>query len=220
MQAIKPDHKTLFVLMAMGLLLFVGWLAMRSPAQLASTATVTRGPLEVVFQEEGKTRIKERYVVATPVAGTVRRIMLQPGDTVQAGQTLAEVEAGSSSLLDPRARSQAHADIRAAGALLAAARQRIVAAQAAERLHKPMCAVRGFCSPWAPLRSRSWIRLAPEGMPHGPNWPLLAPTKRQARRVLPPPVRCCQMKGGQVFPVVLARSWPSRRRLRGASSSG
>ena len=82
MQIIKPDRKTLFVLMAMGLLLFVGWLAMRSPAQLASTATVARGPLEVVFQEEGKTRIKERYVVAAPVAGTVRRIMLQPGDAV------------------------------------------------------------------------------------------------------------------------------------------
>ena len=110
MQIIKPDRKTLFVLMAMGLLLFVGWLAMRSPAQLASTATVARGPLEVVFQEEGKTRIKERYVVAAPVAGTVRRIMLQPGDAVQAGQTLAEVDAGASSLLDPRARSQAHAD--------------------------------------------------------------------------------------------------------------
>ena len=101
--------------------------------------------------------------------------------------------------------------------------QRVSASLRRRRLngwHKPMCAVRGFCSPWAPLRSRSWIRLAPEGMPHGPNWPLLAPTKRQARRVLPPPVRCCQMKGGQVFPVVLARSWPSRRRLRGASSSG
>ena len=134
MQIIKPDRKTLFVLMAMGILLLVGWLAMRSPAQLASTATVARGPLEVVFQEEGKTRIKERYVVAAPVAGTVRRIMLQPGDAVQAGQTLAEVDAGASSLLDPRARSQAHADIRAAGAQLAAARQRIVAAQAAERL--------------------------------------------------------------------------------------
>lgn len=51
MQIIKPDRKTLFVLMAMGILLLVGWLAMRSPAQLASTATVARGPLEVVFQE-------------------------------------------------------------------------------------------------------------------------------------------------------------------------
>ena len=134
MQAIKSVRKYLLVSVAIGLLLFVGWLAMRSPAQLASTATVTRGPLEVVFQEEGKTRIKERYVVATPVAGTVRRIMLQPGDAVRAGQTLAEVEAESSSLLDPRARSQAQADVRAAEAGLAAARQRIHAAQASDRL--------------------------------------------------------------------------------------
>ena len=134
MQAKLPPRKTFMILAAVLLLGGIAWLAMRSPTQLASIGTVTRGPLEVVLQEEGKTRIKQRYVIAAPVAGTVRRIALQPGDAVQAGQTLAEIDAAASSLLDPRARSQAQADVRSAQAQLEAARKRSSAAQASQRL--------------------------------------------------------------------------------------
>ena len=134
MQAKLPPRKTFMILAAALLLGGIAWLAMRSPAQLASVGTVTRGPLEVVLQEEGKTRIKQRYVITAPVAGTVRRIALQPGDAVQAGQTLAEIDAAASSLLDPRARSQAQADVRSAQAQLDAARKRSSAAQASQRL--------------------------------------------------------------------------------------
>ena len=134
MQAKLPPRKTFMILAAALLLGGIAWLAMRSPTQLASIGTVTRGPLEVVLQEEGKTRIKQRYVITAPVAGTVRRIALQPGDAVQAGQTLAEIDAAASSLLDPRARSQAQADVRSAQAQLEAARKRSSAAQASQRL--------------------------------------------------------------------------------------
>ena len=134
MQAKLPPRKTFMILAAALLLGGITWLAMRSPTQLASIGTVTRGPLEVVLQEEGKTRIKQRYVMTAPVAGTVRRIALQPGDAVQAGQTLAEIDAAASSLLDPRARSQAQADVRSAQAQLEAARKRSSAAQASQRL--------------------------------------------------------------------------------------
>ncbi|MDO4795389.1 MAG: HlyD family efflux transporter periplasmic adaptor subunit [Brachymonas sp.] len=128
------SRKTLMLAGGIAVLGGLLWLALRSPAQLASTGQVTRGPLEVAFQEEGKTRIKQRYVIAAPVAGTVRRITLQAGDAVQAGQTLAEIEPGASALLDPRARSQAQADVRSAEALLAAARKRSSAAQASQQL--------------------------------------------------------------------------------------
>lgn len=128
------SRKTLMLVGGVAVLGSLLWLALRSPAQLASTAPVTRGPLEVSFQEEGKTRIKQRYVITAPVAGTVRRISLQAGDAVQAGQTLAEIEPSASTLLDPRARSQAQADVRSAEALLAAARKRSAAAQASQQL--------------------------------------------------------------------------------------
>ena len=134
MKFTTPSRKTLMIAGGIAVLGGLLWLAQRSPAQLASTARVTRGPLEVVFQEEGKTRVKQRYLITAPVAGTVRRITLQAGDAVQAGQTLAEMEPSASTLLDPRARSQAQADVRSAEALLAAARKRSAAAQASQQL--------------------------------------------------------------------------------------
>ncbi|MBP7532514.1 MAG: HlyD family efflux transporter periplasmic adaptor subunit, partial [Ottowia sp.] len=130
----KPIRKIVYWLLAAVALAALAWAAMREPVQLASTAPVTRGPLEVSFQEEGKTRLKQRYVVTAPVAGMVRRITLQPGDAVRAGRVLAEIEPATSQLLDPRSRSQAQADLRGAEAQLAAVRQRIGAAQSAERL--------------------------------------------------------------------------------------
>ncbi|MBK6868544.1 MAG: HlyD family efflux transporter periplasmic adaptor subunit [Burkholderiales bacterium] len=130
----KLTRKIVYWLLAAAALALLAWAAMREPVQLASTAPVTRGPLEVTFQEEGKTRLKDRYVVTAPVAGTLRRITLQPGDAVRAGQVLAQIDPATTTLLDARTRSQAQADVRGADAQLAAVRQRISAAQAAERL--------------------------------------------------------------------------------------
>ncbi len=79
---------------------------------LIETGTVSRGPLTVRVSEEGKTRVRNRYVVAASVAGKMRRVMLKPGDEVSAGQTLlTAIEAITSPLLDPRARVQAEAAV-------------------------------------------------------------------------------------------------------------
>jgi HlyD family secretion protein len=74
------------------------------------TGTVSRGPLTVRVSEEGKTRVRNRYVVAAPVAGKMRRVPLKPGDEVKAGETiLTAIEPTAAPLLDPRARAQAEA---------------------------------------------------------------------------------------------------------------
>ncbi len=112
----------------------LAWLAQREPVQLASVAKVSRGPLEISFVEEGKTRLQERFVVTAPLAGVVRRITLRPGDAVQAGQTVAEINPASSALLDPRARSAAQADIGSADSAARAARQRTLAAATAQEV--------------------------------------------------------------------------------------
>ena len=49
----KPIRKIVYWLLAAVALAALAWAAMREPVQLASTAPVTRGPLEVSFQEEG-----------------------------------------------------------------------------------------------------------------------------------------------------------------------
>ena len=82
------------------------------------SATVTRGPLVVSVLEEGKTRIRHRYMISPPVAGMLQRVELRAGARIEAGQTeLAVLEAQPSSFLDPRARSEAEARVRAAEAM-------------------------------------------------------------------------------------------------------
>ncbi len=80
-------------------------------------AAVTRGSLAVTVDEEGMTRVKNRYVVAAPVAGQLRRIDWKAGAVVEAGKTvLALLEAGGADLLDTRSQAQAEARVRAAEA--------------------------------------------------------------------------------------------------------
>ncbi|MES2921000.1 MAG: HlyD family efflux transporter periplasmic adaptor subunit [Verrucomicrobiota bacterium] len=91
------------------LLALVAWGLWPKPV-VVETGAVARGPLTVRVSEEGKTRVRNRYVVAAPVAGKMRRVPLKPGDDVKAGETvLTAIEPVAPPLLDPRARAQAEA---------------------------------------------------------------------------------------------------------------
>ena len=77
------------------------------------------GPLIVTVSEDGKTRIKEKYVVSSPLAGRLLRIQLKSGDEVVEGKTLlAVIEPTDPALLDPRAKAEAEARLKAAEASL------------------------------------------------------------------------------------------------------
>jgi HlyD family secretion protein len=80
-------------------------------------AAVGRGPLRLTVDQEGKTRIKERYVITAPLAGQMPRIPLKSGDSVEAGKTLlAVIEPVDPALLDDRARSEQEARVKRAEA--------------------------------------------------------------------------------------------------------
>lgn len=89
-----------------------------SPAPLAvEIGTVKRGPLTVTVLEEGKTRIRHRYLITPPVAGYLNRVPLRQGDKIEAGKTvLATIQPQPASFLDPRARAEAEARVKAAEA--------------------------------------------------------------------------------------------------------
>ena len=89
---------------------------------VVDVATTTRGPLLVTVDEEGVTRVRERFIVSSPVAGRVLRIELEPGDRVTRGQPVAVVRAEAAPLLDERARAEAGAAIESARAALGRAR--------------------------------------------------------------------------------------------------
>ena len=100
-------------------LIVVGLLPKPLPAEIA---VVSRGDLQVTVNEEGMTRVKNRYVIASPVAGQLRRIDWKPGAVVEAGKTvLAVLESGGADILDARSLVQAEARVRAAEAAVAQA---------------------------------------------------------------------------------------------------
>ena len=101
------------------------------------TAAVTRGPLTVSVLEEGKTRIRNRYVVAAPVSGNMRRVALKAGDPVKANETvLTVIEPGLAPLLDARSQAQAEARVQGVGAARMQAEQSLEAARTAARFAK------------------------------------------------------------------------------------
>ncbi|HTL15826.1 MAG TPA: efflux RND transporter periplasmic adaptor subunit [Patescibacteria group bacterium] len=87
------------------------------------TAVAARGPLQVTINEEGKTRIKQRYVVAAPVSGQLRRIAFKAGAEVIAGRTVvAVIDPVAPTLLDERTRTMAETKRESAAANLDKAR--------------------------------------------------------------------------------------------------
>jgi len=98
------------------LLAAIAW-AFRPQPIPVDIATVARGNLRVTIDEEGMTRVRERYVVAAPVAGRLQRLELDPGDPVVANKTvLATFLPATPTPLDPRARAEADARLKAAEA--------------------------------------------------------------------------------------------------------
>ena len=106
------------------------YVAMRPQRLLVDTAIVRLAPMQVTIDEDGITRIRERYVVSTPLSGRLLRITLDVGDPVNANQTvLARMEPTDPELLDPRMVAQAEARVRAAQRKLEAAKSEKIKAK-------------------------------------------------------------------------------------------
>jgi HlyD family secretion protein len=91
-------------------------LAMWPTSTPVETAAVTSGPMVVTIDEDGRTRVRDRFVVASPVTGEVLRIDLEPGDAVKKGQRVATVRPAAPVPLDARTRAEAEASVQAAEA--------------------------------------------------------------------------------------------------------
>jgi HlyD family secretion protein len=84
---------------------------------------VERGPMQVTIDEEGETRVRQRFVVSAPLMGRVDRIELEPGDAVVRGKTVvARLTPAPSPLIDPRTTSELNAASQAAQAAVGQSR--------------------------------------------------------------------------------------------------
>jgi HlyD family secretion protein len=106
----------------------LGWLvarALRTMPVIVDVATIKRTTLTVTADDDGRTRVRERYTISAPIGGRLLRTALEPGDVVLAGETLvAEFDHVAPSLLDARQRGEAEARVRRAEAALQVAEAR------------------------------------------------------------------------------------------------
>lgn len=63
---------------------------------------VQRGAFEQTVSDDGKTRVRDRYVVSAPLAGRIERIALKAGDPVEAGQVVALLRPAAPAFIDAR----------------------------------------------------------------------------------------------------------------------
>jgi len=113
-----------------GLLVWGFW---PKPVVIEST-TVIRAPLTISIEEDGKTRLIDRYSIAAPVNGITCRMNLKVGDNVTQGDILLGITPLPSQVLDPRSRAQAQSQVSAARSALQAAKQQVESAQANAQL--------------------------------------------------------------------------------------
>ena len=97
---------------------------------LVDLGRVTRGSLVVTVNEEGRTRVKEVYVVSAPVPGKVLRIERHVGDSVKVGDVLATLEPGDPAFLDLRTHHEAESSVKAAESARALAEAEVARAEA------------------------------------------------------------------------------------------
>jgi HlyD family secretion protein len=97
---------------------------------MVDAAPVKRDSLKVTIEEEGRTRVIDRFVISAPITGFMRRMQLNVGDEISKGQVIVYLEPLRSSVLDPRSRAEAEARVAAARAALLAAKKHVRATDA------------------------------------------------------------------------------------------
>ncbi len=118
---IRPTRILVWLVLAGAAVAF--YLALQPQPKEADFAVAARGPLQITLDEEGETRVRDRYMVSAPLAGRLLRIEHEPGDPVRAGATvLARFLPTDPNLLDTRALAEAEARVNSSQASLDRAR--------------------------------------------------------------------------------------------------
>ena len=137
---------------AAALVLVVAW-AFAPRAVEVELSPVTRGHFETTVDEDGKTRLTDRYVVSAPLAGRLARITLKEGDAVTADMPLAQLSSVLPAMLDERTLRELRARVEGAQDNVARTGSRIARAQVSldqaknEVRRSEQLALQGFIAP-------------------------------------------------------------------------
>lgn len=118
MKKIKITKNLLYWAIGIVIVFMIGFSFVPKPIP-QDFATASRTNLVVTIHSEGKTRVRENYVISAPFAGRMLRLESEPGDMVIAGETVVAImEPADPALLDERALAQAQARVSAGQAAL------------------------------------------------------------------------------------------------------
>jgi HlyD family secretion protein len=108
---------------------------MPKPVPVEAVA-VEAGEMVVTVDEDGRTRVKDRYVVSAPLGGNLARIELDAGDSVKRGAVLARLVPTEAPMLDERSRRTTQAQVAASAAAVRQAAAQVERAKAALQFAK------------------------------------------------------------------------------------
>lgn len=138
---IVAPRRILAFLGLLGVLALLGVTFRPAPA-LVDLSPVTRGPLRATVNAEGKTRLRQRFILSAPVTGRLARLGLKEGDAVQAHMVVAQIDPLSSTMAvreaqariaEWKAQKVGVATLRPKQEALAQANARVAAARATHR---------------------------------------------------------------------------------------
>ena len=161
------------------------WFAWPRPIAV-DIATVTKGPMEVTVDDEGKTRVRHVYTVSAPIAGKVlrishprgqARISLHVGDQVVADETVVAVmQPTIPGFIDVRSREELQAAVAAADAAMTLAEAEIRRIEAALEFSRDELQRAQALSRTGTIASRPWIRRSSTWPPTKPPWRVPRPS--------------------------------------------
>jgi HlyD family secretion protein len=122
-----------WILLGLVLLALAGALvwAFRPQAVRVEVAEVRTGLFEKLIEEDGKTRVRERYVVSAPLAGRLARVQLKAGDAVKAGAVVAVLWPAAPAMIDTRSFRELSERVGAASAAVEQSRANVAREEAA-----------------------------------------------------------------------------------------
>jgi HlyD family secretion protein len=126
-------RRTGWVIAAVAVVAALAWGLRPRPIQV-DAATVAPGTFLKTVDEDGKTRVRERYVVSAPITGHLLRIALEVGDAVEPGTLLATLVPPSPALIDVRTEEELQQRVGAAEARHMATTAAVKRAEAASAL--------------------------------------------------------------------------------------
>ncbi len=181
------------------------WLFMPQPV-LVETVPIVTTSFKDTIDEDGRTRVRDRYLVSAPLSGRLQRSALEAGDAVRAGQTLAIITPAISPLLDPRIKLELEAQVGAAEAAVEEAgslyeNAKVLTLQASANLERTKQLVDRNVAPRAQLDRDQFLYLSAQRQANAAEGRLHAATHvlEQARAALK---SANNPEPGESFPVV------------------